>query len=65
MIRQLKRQWTVLGVGLWILARSMEAVIGVKDFSSLNHAFIFDLFPVFPKNKSLASPLEKKRLEAA
>lgn len=39
--------------------------IGVEDFSSLNHAFIFELFPVFPKNKSLATPLEAERLEAA
>lgn len=54
-----------LEAGLWILAKSVEAVIGVEDFSSLNHAFIFELFPVFPKNKSLATPLEAERLEAA
>lgn len=52
-------------LGLWILAKSMEAVIGVKDFSSLNHTFIFELFPVFPKKKSLATPLDAERPEAA
>lgn len=41
--------------GLWILAKSIEAVIGLEDFfSSLNHAFIFDLLPVFTKNKLFA-----------